>query len=176
MEALHKDLLVSYSWGGFGRAKQEILRILRGFGDTEPWIMKSDVRGIAIVRSTLDNREVIQRCHTLWQEDPQAFQFAIKWVPVDHWCTTGLEAIKTLIDKVLVPRLGTQESWGMKVHKRRWQQYHTSEIVAYLAAGIDRRVDLGNPDWLLWVDVLGRETALALLKPREVFSIGQSHP
>jgi tRNA acetyltransferase TAN1 len=174
-DAQHTDLLVSYSWGGFGRAKREVLRILKGLGATEPWVVKSDVRGIAIVHSGLDNREVIRCCRTLRQERSQAFQFAIKWVPVDHWCATSLEAIKTLIDKVLAPQIGAGQSWAMKVCKRRWQQYHTSEIVEHLAAGIDRKVDLDNPDWLLWVDILGRDTALTLLRPGEIFSLGRPH-
>lgn len=175
-DAHHTDLLVSYAWGCFGRAKQEVLRILQGCGAVEPRVRKSDVMGIAIVRSGLDNRAVIRHCHALWRERPDAFAFAIKWVPVDHWCTTDLEAIKAVIDQVLAPQIGPHQTWGMKVYKRRWQQYHTRGIVDVLAAGIDRKVDLDHPDWLLWVDILGRETALALLRPDEVFSLGRPQP
>ena len=56
---------------------------------------------------------------------------------------------------------------------RCWQQYYTIEIVEYLAADIEKKVDLGNPDWILWVDVIGRETALSLLRPDESFSINR---
>jgi len=169
------DLLVSYSWGGFGRTKQEVLRILKALGDPDPWVKKSDVRGIAIARTSLDNREVIRRCHELWNGPAPPFQFAIKWVPADHWCATSLDAIKRLVDE-LAPQIGAQQTWGMKVYKRRWQQYHTGEIVAQLADGIDRKVDLEHPDWLLWVDILGRETAVTLLRPDEIFSLAQPHP
>lgn len=171
------DLLVSYSWGSFGRAKTEVIRILSAFGDPDALVRKSDVFGIAIARTCLDNREVIRRCHTLWRAQPlDSFEFALKWVPVDHWCATDLAAIKRVVDERLVPLIGAQESWGMKVYKRRWQRYHTSEIVEYLAADVDRRVDLGHPDRILWVDVLGRETALSLLRPEEIFSLGLPYP
>lgn len=64
----------------------------------------------------------------------------------------------------------------MKVYKSRWQRYHSIEIVEYLAADIPQKVDLNNPDWLLYVNVLGRDTALPLLKPDEIFTLGLSHP
>lgn len=171
------DLLVSYSWSHFYRAKPEVIRILKRFGDASPWVDKTDTMGIAIAHTCLDNREVIEHCRTLWRSEPQdSFEFAIKWVPVDYWCKTGLDAIKQVIDGHIVDRIAENRTWGMKVYKRRWQQYHTIEIVAYLAADIRQKVDLGNPDWILWVDVIGRATAVSLLKPDEIFSIRRPYP
>ncbi len=171
------DLLVSYSWNHFYRARPEAIRILKRFGDASPWIDKTDVMGIAVAHTCLDNREVIKRCRTLWRSEPQdSFEFAIKWVPVDYWCKTGLDAIKQVIDSHIVDRIAGNQTWGMKVYKRRWQQYHTIEIVEYLAADIRQKVDLGNPDWILWVDVIGSKTAISLLKPDETFSIRRPYP
>jgi tRNA acetyltransferase TAN1 len=170
-------LLVSYSWGRFGPAKNEVIRTLRTFGDPEPQVRKSAVAGIAVVHTCLDNREVIRRCHELLETQPlDAFAFAIKWVPVDHWCATGLDSIKRLIDERVAPRIAAGQRWGMKVYKRTWQQHHTREIVEHLAADIDRPVDLDRPDWILWVDILGRETAVSLLRPEEIFTLGLHHP
>ena len=85
------DLLVSYNWGQFSRARHEIIRILKHFGDPDPWVEKTFVMGIALVHSCLDNREVIKRCRALWESEPlNSFEFAIKWVPVDYWCATDL--------------------------------------------------------------------------------------
>ena len=171
------DLLISYSWGQYSRAKRETIRILRVFGDPEPMVEKSAVWGIAIAHTTLNNREVIRRCHALWWEQPQdSFEFAVKWVPVDHWCHTDLETIKWLIDHKISAQIGQEQSWGMKVYKRRWQKYQTIEIIEQLAADIDQKVDLSQPDFLLWVDVIGNRTAVSLLKPDEIFSIGLPLP
>lgn len=165
------DLLVSYSWGRFFLARDEIVRILKQFGDTHPEVRKSAVMGIAIVHTGLDNREVIRRCHELYETEP-AFEFAIKWVPVDYWCHTDLDAIKQVIKDHISDRIAENETWGMTVKKRRWQKYHTVDIVEYLAESIDRKVDLRNPDWIVWVDVVGNETAISLLKPGDIFSLG----
>ncbi|MEN8175478.1 MAG: THUMP domain-containing protein [Pseudomonadota bacterium] len=170
-------LLVSYSRGGFGRAKTEIIHILKTFGDPAPLVEKSDVMGVAIATTCLDGRDTVRRCRALWQRQPmESFEYAIKWVPADRWCSTDLESVKRLIDEEVTPLIGEHQTWAMEVHKRRWQKYHTSEIVEYLAADIDRRVDLRNPDLIVWVDILGRETAVSLLSPDEIFSLGLSQP
>ena len=165
------ELLVSYNCS-YSLVKPEIRRILEIFGDPDPWIGKTAVLGIAVVNSCLDNREVIRRCRELRQDDVQHwFEFATKWVPVDYWCATDLPAIKDLIDSRIKPRIEQEQTWGMRVHRRRWQAYHTRDIIEFLAAGIDRKVNLENPDWIVWVDIVGRQTAVSLLRPQDIFSI-----
>jgi tRNA(Ser,Leu) C12 N-acetylase TAN1 len=165
------DLLVSYSWHQFFRAKNEIVHLLHRFGDLEPEVEKSSVWGIAIVHSGLDNRQVIQQCRQLFDAEPQAFQWAVKWLPVDYWCHTDLASIKQTIDEHIKQQIGENQTWGMKVKKRRWGKYHTIEIIHVLAAGIDTKVDLNNPDRLIWVDVVGRRTAVSLLASEDVFTL-----
>lgn len=165
------DLLVSYSWGRFYPARREIVRILNEFGDENPLVQKTAVMGIAFVRTCLDNRDVIHRCRELLETGAEFF-FAIKWLPVDYWCETDLDAMKQVITDHIKDRIGENETWGMIVKKRRWQRYHTDEIVEHLAASIERKVDLRDPDWIVWVDVVGRETAISLLRPKDIFSAG----
>jgi tRNA(Ser,Leu) C12 N-acetylase TAN1 len=50
----------------------------------------------------------------------------------------------------------------------------SSEIVEYLTADIHRKVDLNNPDKLIWVDAVGWETAISLLGPDDIFTLGLS--
>jgi tRNA acetyltransferase TAN1 len=168
------DLLVSYKFSHYSRARPEIIRILKRFGDPDPWVEKTAVIGIAVVHSCLDNREIIKRCRALWESEPlNSFEFAIKWVPVDYWCATELTAMKDVIDNKIKQWIEKNQTWGMQVHKRRWQQYHTIEITGFLAADIDLKVDLSHPEWIVWVDVVGRQTAISLLKQQDIFSLGQ---
>jgi tRNA(Ser,Leu) C12 N-acetylase TAN1 len=85
------------------------------------------------------------------------------------------DAIKWVIDEKIRDRIEEGQTWGMKVKKRRWQEYHTAEIVEYLAADIDRKVNLNNPDWIVWVDVVGREATISLLGPDDIFSLMLPH-
>jgi tRNA(Ser,Leu) C12 N-acetylase TAN1 len=151
--------------------QHEARRILRHLGDKHPHIEWSSVEGIAVAHTTLDNRAVIRQCRQLLHDGEEKFEHAVKWLPVDYWCETELDAIKQVIEQQVVARIDPRERWGMVVKKRRWQRYHTAEIIAYLAPAIDRPVDLAHPDKLVWIDVLGRQTAIAVLKPGEIFSV-----
>jgi len=164
------DLLVSYPWRRFGPARREILRILKRLGDEHARVERTDVDGVALVHTNLDGREVVRRCRELFQTAP-TFEFAIKWVPVDYWCDTDLDAMKKLIEEKIRGQIDANETWGMKVEKRGWQKYHAVDIIARLAEAIDRRVNLDRPDKLVRVDVVGRQTAISVLRPGEIFSV-----
>jgi tRNA(Ser,Leu) C12 N-acetylase TAN1 len=165
------DLLVSYPRGYFGPARQEIVHILRLFGDPQPHVEKSGIPGVCVLHTSLDNRHVIARCRELYDSELQSFRFAVKWVPVDYWCEKDLNAIKRLIEEHVAPRIGAQETWAMKVEKRGWGQYHTAEIIQHLAEAINRTVRLKTPDKLVRIDVLGSAVATSVLRPGEIFSI-----
>jgi tRNA(Ser,Leu) C12 N-acetylase TAN1 len=168
------DLLVSYPWNHFSLARNDVMHALHEFGDIKPEIKRTSTMGIAVVHTSLDNRDVIKRCKELFQQE-LAFQNAIKWSPVDYWCETDLDAMKKVIEDNIKERIEEGQSWGMQVDKHRWQKFHTNEIVAYLAPAIERKVDLDNPDKIIRVDVVGKETAISLLIPDEIFSVGQTH-
>jgi tRNA(Ser,Leu) C12 N-acetylase TAN1 len=165
------DLLVSYPRGRYGPARDEIARLLRGFGDAGPRVEKSGVPGIAVAHTALAGRDAIARLAERFRAEPGAFRFAVKWVPVDWWCEKDLEAMKQLIEREVAPRIGAAETWGLHVEKRGWPEHHRAEIVERLAEAIDRKVNLSAPDQLVRVDVLRERVAVSLLRPGEVFSI-----
>ena len=79
--------------------------------------------------------------------------------------------MKLLIEEKACAQILPRETWGMQVHKRRWNRYHTADIVAYLAPSIDRKVDLSHPDKIVWVDVIGHRTAISVIRPVDIFSV-----
>lgn len=163
------DLLVSYQRGRYGRARREILKVLKHLGEEHPLIERTAVDGIAFVRTALDGRVVVQGCRALFKGG-RAFEEAVKWVPVDYWCEAALEAIRRLLAERVRDRIEPNETWGLKVAKRRWQRYHTDDIVRQLAGAIDRKVDLDHPDKVVRVDIVGSQAAISVLRPDDVFS------
>ena len=143
---------------------------LKKLGDNSPVIEKTVAKGICRVSTHLNNREVIRNVREMFEKDPSQVNFAIKWVPVDNWCETNLEKMKEIVDKIKV-QIGENEKWAMKIEKRRFAKYHSAEIICYLAENVDREVDLSCPDKILRIDILGKETAVTILKPDEIFSI-----
>lgn len=167
------DLLVSYPRRRFFQARREIVRVLERVGDPAPVVERSSVPGIAIVHTRVDNREAVKRCRELSAAE-LPLEFAVKWVPVDFWCETSLEAIRRALEAHVPDRIAEAQTWAMKVEKRRWTQHHTTDIITALAPSIPRKVDLQHPDRTVRIDVLGARTAISLLAPGEVFSIGTS--
>ena len=169
------DLLVSYECGHYGLARDEILDVLGRLGDGHAQVERSSVDGIAHARTALDAREVTRRCRSL-ADQGYPFRFAVKWVPVEYWCETDLHSIRKLLEDNVRDRITAGETWGLQVSKRRWEAHHSRDIIAHLAGAIDRKVALAHPDKIVHVDVLGRRTAVSVLRPEEIFSVRRYHP
>jgi tRNA(Ser,Leu) C12 N-acetylase TAN1 len=169
------ELLVSYQRGRYGKARREILRVLKRLGDEHASVERTAVDGVSLARTALDGREVVRNCRELFLHG-FTFEHAVKWVPVDYWCEADLQAIRRVLAEKVREQIAPNETWGMNVAKRRWQRYHTQEIVAHLAGAIDRKVNLNHPDKLVRVDVVGNEAAVSVLRPGEVFSAAASRP
>ncbi len=163
------ELLVSYQCGHYGKARREIRLILRHLGDPQASVERTAVDGIALARTVLEGGDVVRGCREMFLRG-FAFEHAVKWVPVDYWCEADLGAIRRVLAEKVRDRIAPGETWGLKVAKRRWQLYHTADIVANLAEVIDRKVNLDHPDKLVRVDVVGRQVAVSVLRPGEVFS------
>jgi len=164
------DVVVSHECGHFGRARREIRALLKRLGDLHPEVSRSGVDGIVLVRTSLGGRPVVQGCREALNESSFEFQFALKWVPVDYWCPSDLEALQNLLKEQVRPQIGTDETWGLRVIRHQWE-HPTRDIVTHLAKAIDRRVNLKHPDKLVQVNVLGEQTAISVLRPGDFFSV-----
>jgi len=168
------NLLVSYSWGVYGRAKKEIVQVLEMLGDGGPVVKRTIAEGIIGVKTRLDPREVVRGLRRLFDEDPSVLQYTLKWVPVDLWTLSDMDSMKEAVRKL---RNGIREGerWRMTVEKRRYTQHHKIEIIRELAELIDEKVDLENPEKILRVDIIGRYAGISVLTPQEVFSVAKPY-
>jgi len=168
------NLLVSYSWGVYGRAKKEVVQVLEMLGDEGPLVKRTIAEGIIGVKTRLDSREVVRGLQRLFNEDPFALQYTLKWVPVDLWTLSDMDSMKEAVRKL---RNGIHEGerWRMTVEKRRYTQHHKIEIIRELAELIEETVDLENPEKILRVDIIGRYAGISVLTPQEVFSVAKPY-
>jgi len=168
------NLLVSYA-APYMAARGEALRLLATLGDHSPRIGRTVARGILCVKTTLDSRQVIRSLHEIYNKDPLTFQFTLKWVPIDVWTSSELEAMRGEVAK-LRGQILPGERWGMTVEKRRYTTHHRAEIIASLAELIDNKVDLKQPDKILRVEIIGRYAGVAVVTPKDLFSTTKPHP
>jgi len=163
------NLLVSYSWAVVGRARCEIAYFLRLLGDEKPVIRRTIARGILGVKTRLDSREVVRELKTLFNKDPSAFQYTLKWVPVDLWTNSDIESMKERVAQIK-DKVKHGERWRMTVEKRRYTLHHKIDIIKALAELIDEKVDLTSPDKIVRIDIIGKYAGVSVLSPHEIFS------
>jgi tRNA acetyltransferase TAN1 len=167
------NLLVSRSRGGYPRARREILAILKALGDEKPTVSRTLVRGLIGVKTGLAPRDVVRGLRTLLGTNPLLVQYTCKWLPVDAWGSSDVEAMKDAIHR-LRDRIEPTETWRMTLEKRRYTHHHQLELIRILAEPIAAKVDLVHPDKILRVDILGPHAAMSVLTPKDIFSVARS--
>jgi len=163
------NLLVSCPWAMSDAAIREVAGLLKTLADDKPVIRRTAARGIIGVKTSVDARTVVQELRSILRDDPMAFRYTLKWVPVDLWVNSDLESMKEAVLK-LRDRIKHGECWRMTVEKRRYTLYHRIDIIKELAELVDERVDLKNPDKIIRVDIIGRNTGISVLSPQQIFS------
>jgi len=166
------NLLVSCSWSAYRRAKEEVLGVLKTFGDEKPIVRRTVAEGIIGVKTRLDPREVIRGLRTLFDKDPFVLQQTLKWVPVDLWTCSEMDSMRETVAE-LKNKIQTGERWRMTVEKRRYTRHHKIEIIRELAELIDEKVDLKEPDKILRIDIIGKYAGVSVLTPQDVFSVAK---
>ena len=162
------NLLISYDFMmRFGLARKELINFLNSLGDETPIVNKTLARGILGLKTSLDNRKVVQEARKKYKESPEMFRAVIKFVPIDNWVDSTLESMKKEVDRFKITK---EDKWRMTVEKRRYEKYHTAEIIEALAKDVQGKVDLENPNKIIRIEILGPQAGISLLKPDEIFS------
>jgi tRNA acetyltransferase TAN1 len=163
------NLLVSYGWGSWHSARHEVLSLLGTFGDARPDIGRTLARGVAGVRTSLNNRQVIRSLAEAFQFDPSLVRYTLKWTPIDLWCEATMGSMKKSLAS-LKDSIGPNETWMMHIEKRRFTALHKAEMIKELADLIDSKVDLEDPDKIVWIELLGNQAGMSVVRPKEIFS------
>ena len=112
--------------------------------------------------------QLIRMC----REDPVGFQYSHHWVPIERWVPSERSTIREAANE-LGKGIGDNESWMMHLHKRHFQEHH-DDLIAYLTDPLNRgRVDLTDPDKILAVEILGKNTGLSLLTRHELLDVNK---
>jgi len=164
------NILVSYPWSQYAKAKKEIQYILKRLGEENPFVTRTIAEGIIGVKTCQNPREVTQALQRMFNEDPTIFQFTSKWVPIELWTSSDIDSMKKAVGQ-LKTEIHAGEKWRITLEKRRFTKYHKIEIIESLAELINEKVDLKNPDKILRIDIIGKYAGISVLRPKDIFSI-----
>jgi tRNA acetyltransferase TAN1 len=149
-------------------AQDEILDLLELFGDHDAVCEITDIRGILLANSRLNPLTVTEKLRQITASEPWQLRYILRALPVMQVVPTSIEDISRAASE-LGAAIETNQSFRVTVEKR-----HTSlesmQVVNAVASGIERKVNLLNPDWIILIQILGAQTGLALIKPDQIFS------
>jgi len=164
------NLLATTSRGNEKQICIELLYLLKEeLGDPAPVVDKTWIRGLVAAKTSLNPHEVIEKFLAILQERPYEFRYALRIIPIERTVPTDLDEIK-LVAAELAADIGENETFRVTVEKR-FTSLHSRDFIEAVATGIDRKVDLKNPDKILLVEVVGGLTGMSLIKPSEVLTV-----
>jgi len=143
------------------QACSELWMLLRAVGDEAPEVDRSPVKGLITARTNLDPLEAIRRLREELLENSKHFKVLLRVMPIEARVPTTMEDIKEA-SRSLASKIPEEETYRITVEKRR-TELRSMEVIDAIAEGIERRVDLENPDWTLLVQILGRTTGVSMI-------------
>ena len=149
-------------------AQDEILDLLESFGDPEAICEITEIKGILLAQSRMEPVTVMDRMRQITATEPWQVRYVLRALPVMKVVPTTLDDIASASFE-LSSVIGTEDSFRITVEKRH-TRLESIDIINAIGARIDRKVDLGNPSWMVLVQILGAQTGLAVVKPDQIFS------
>ena len=115
-------------------------------------------------------KNAVKKLQLLAKKKPNKFMQTYKWIPVDKWSKTNINAMQRTV-KNLARNIKKNEKWKMDLGKRK-TNLHERDLILKLTDQINRsNIDLSNPDKIIKVEIIGSNTALALLKKDEYINV-----
>jgi tRNA acetyltransferase TAN1 len=172
LKTLLKDfnLLATTSRGNEKQMCSELSYLLKEeLGDPAPVVGKTGIRGLVAAKTAFDPCEVIGKFRAILQERPYEFRYALRIIPVEKVVRTDLDEVKRAAME-LAATIGENETFRVTVEKR-FTSLHSRDLIEAVAAGIDRKVDLENPDKILLIEIVGGLTGMSLIEPSDVLAV-----
>jgi tRNA acetyltransferase TAN1 len=138
--------------------------------DADAKTSKTKIRGLIVAKTALEPVGVMEKFRCILTEQPYAFRYALRIVPIERVVPTELEAIKKAAAELAAPKIGEGQSFRITVEKR-YTEIHSKDIIEAAVGDIKAKVDLHNPDWIIQIEVLGGLTGVSLLRPTDVLAV-----
>jgi tRNA acetyltransferase TAN1 len=163
------NLIATSEIHSHSEACSELWMLLRAVGDETPAVDRSRVRGLITARTELDPVEAIWKLRTELHRDPDRFRVLLRVMPMEAVVRTDMNAIADTAH-MLASRIGEDESFRVTLEKRR-TGLRSREVIDAVAEGIERRVNLENPDWVVLVEIIGNYTGVSVVRPKGLLNV-----
>lgn len=151
------------------RACSELWMLLKAAGDENPWVDRIGIWGLVVANTKLNPITAIAKMREDWLKKPEAIQALYRVIPLQCLVPTTKEDIVKATQK-LSTTINAEDSYRITIEKRR-TQLASKDIIDAVAEGINRRVDLENPDWLILIEITGRITGVSVVPPISILNV-----
>lgn len=169
------NLVLSTQHGYEQVAETEMWFQLMILGDSHPVIIHSSIPGILLVSTDIDPFKVIKNLQEIQEKDPEFFQFTLKIIPIERVIETDLDLMKKITDELILTKRNITQTGKFAIEiRKRSTEFSKKDIIDKIAAGIPNQVDLKNPDWIIWIEILGNITGISILNYQDIFSMANN--
>jgi tRNA acetyltransferase TAN1 len=148
-------------------AQDELLEILELLGDYESESQATDISGIVLGYTKFDPFKIVKALRELVKNEPWQIRYVLRLLPIEVVVYTESQNIKNAAKKLAL-KIQSGNTFRVTV-ERRHTLINSSDIISTIAKEIDNKVDLENPDWVVLVQVVGRQTGISVIKPNQIF-------
>jgi len=162
------NLLVSTSRFNETNAKSELWFTLLICGDKYPIISNLEFSGLIAALTSIEKKQVMENIKKILRDDPHFFQYILKIIPIDYVCETNVNIIKQIIEKNYRNYIKKDESFRIKLKRRKNEVIDRKSFINFIAEVIDNPVDLENPEKIVRIEVLGNSCGIAFLNSSDI--------
>jgi tRNA acetyltransferase TAN1 len=148
-------------------AQDEIIEILKIFGDPKPESEIIEIKGLVLAMTSLDPLKVTDKLKGLVASEPWQLRYILRVLPVQVVTPTKLDAI-VYAARELAPKIANG-TFRVTVEKRH-NSISSMQVIKAVASQITNKVDLDDPSWVILVEILGRLSGLSVLRSNQIFS------
>ena len=163
------NLLVTTTRGNEDDACSEIWYLLGQIGDDASKVDKTGVAGLIAAKTTFNPLEVIEKFRAMLKERPYEFRYSLRIIPIEKVVRTDLGEIERVATE-LASKIKENEKFRVTVEKR-FSEISTRDVVEAAAVNIEREVDLGNPNKIVLIEIIGGLTGISVVKPTDILAI-----
>ncbi len=162
------NLIVTTLRGMESISASELVDILKRMGDPSPKVEQTRVSGVLTAKTSLNPVNLVERLKDITEKEPWFVRNIQRVIPVNEVVETNAERIADVASK-LAQIIPEDHTFRITVEKRH-TQLSSKEVIEAVAAKINRKVNLENPDWVVLIEILGGLTGVSVIKPDQIFS------
>ena len=155
------------------RACSELWMLLRAIGEEKPIVDRIGIWGIIAACTIFDPVEALLKMTNVIKDNPTKYNSLFRIIPIQKIVPTSLENIMEA-SKEFTNIIKPEESFRITLEMRR-THLSSKTVIDSVAEEFPQKVDLKNPNWVILIEVLGRNTGVSLIHPQEVLNIQKEH-